>query len=108
MFARSDMVGLNIRKNPDFKGNSRRTVHHQSLRRYLHHHTLASCLHHLMKILLYNPGLRRRIVCRNNIISDNGLDRANQSHFIAGIFQNGFHHIGSRRLPLRSGDADDL
>ena len=44
----------------------------------------------------------------NMFVSDDHLDGSHQSHFIAGILQNGFHQVSGRGLALGTRDTDDF
>ena len=44
----------------------------------------------------------------NMFVSDDHLDGSHQSHFIAGILQNGFHQVGGRGLALGTRDTDNF
>ena len=103
-----DVIRLNIGKNPDLKGESRRPVQHQPLGGNLHHGTVAARVQHFPEILLYQQRFRRGVCGGDDMISDDGLDGADQPHLIAGIFQDGLHHVGGGGFSLGSGDADHL
>ena len=106
VFCRSDVIRFNVRENTNLKRNACRPVQHQSLRRYFHHNTVASCFYHPVKIRLHGVGLRGRIGRRDMLLSDDRLDRSDQSDFVSRTFQDGSDHIRGRGLAFCSGDTD--
>ena len=108
MFIRADMISSEIRKNTDLKRNPCCPVEHQSLRRHLHDHAVTSFFYHLCKILMDRIGLRCRIGCRDLFLSDDRLDRSDQSDLMSCLLQNRLDHISGRRLSLCTGNSHNL
>ena len=108
MLVRADVVFSQIGENPDLKRNAGCPVQHQPLRGYFHHNRVTSGFHHLGKIFLDRVRFRRRICRRDMFLSDDRLDRSDQSYLASDLFEDRPDHIGCCRLPLCPGDPDDL
>ena len=108
MLVGTDMIRFQIRENTVIEHKALRTVQHQRLRGYFHHNRIQSCLHHTGKILLQQIGFRGGIVGMDMFVSNDHFDGSHQSHFIAGIFQNGLYQIGGRCLTFGTRDTDDF
>ena len=88
MLIRTDVIRLNIGKNPDLERKSRRPLHHDGLGGHLHHHTGTAGICHFPEILLNQIRFRCGVHGRDFLLPDDRLDRSDQSHLIACIFQN--------------------
>ena len=102
----SYMIRLNICENSEIKHKSLCSVKHQTLGGHLHYHAVAASFHHLMKILLYHIRFRSRICRRNYFVSDDRLDRTDQTNLVSCVFQNRLYHVCGRRLSFCSCNSD--
>ena len=106
MLVWSDMIRLQIRKDTIVKHKAADSVQHQSLAGHLHDNTFTAGIHHLPEGFLHHIRLRCSIGRRDLFLSDDRLDRTDQTCLIAGMLKNGTYHIGRCCLSLGAGDTD--
>lgn len=106
MFVRSNVIRFDIGKDTDIKSESCGSMKHQSLGGYFHHCTVTAFIQHLPQVFLHQKRFRCGIGRRDHGISDDCLDGSDQTHFVTGIFQNGFYHVSRCGFSFCSGDSD--
>ena len=106
MFVWPNMVGFYIGKDTEIKSDSGGSVQHQSLRGYFHDHAVAAFVCHLCKIFLDEMRFGCGVGGGYVFFSDDGLDGADQSYFVTGVFEDGFDQIGGGGFSFGSCNAD--
>ena len=100
------MVHAEVRKHADVKCDAVHALHFKPLRRHFHHGSLQTLLNHSRKVILQIVRLGRRVRRRQMLISDDILDRPDQSARNSRFLKRFSYHERRRRLALRSGKPD--
>ena len=106
MFIFPNMVFCKVCKNSIIKFKSTCSMKHQCLRRYFHNNIFQSCVRHLTERFLYDIRFWCCIDGWNSLISDDCLNRSDQSCLLSCMFEDYTDHIRCCCLSFGSCDTD--